>query len=229
TDAGESFPALGGVRARVPHGSAMRLPRIALVASICVAGLGCFATRPSAPDSFVHLAARNGVQLGLHSHDDNHFAHEMKKHAETAFAQRGADVGAASEAFHDGFIEGFIDYVEAGGSGEPPYLPPFHFRLTEYRTPEGHAAIGDWYAGFREGSAAARASGLGELTYVPLPGPAVPADGQVATELPVDVQIVQPFAGDRARSPWEAPGSPVLPRPTVPERGPAPRVVPELP
>lgn len=204
----------------------MRLPRAAFVGLVSVAGSGCFAIRPSAPDSFAHLAARNGVQQTIRPHDDNQFAHEMRKCAEAAFAQRPGEV--PGEAFHEGFVEGFIDYVEAGGTGEPPYLPPFRYRLTEHRTPEGLAAIRDWYAGFRAGSAAAKGSGLRELNYVPLPGPAAPApDRRRDDGLPPEVNISPPFASDR--SPWDLPGDLPRPRPVGSEVGPSPRPVPEPP
>jgi hypothetical protein len=210
----------------VSHGSAMRLPRAAFVGLFSVVGSGCFAIRPSAPDSFVHLAARNGVQQTIRPHDDNQFAHEIRKYAEATFAQRAGEV--PGEAFHEGFVEGFVDYVEAGGTGEPPYLPPFRYRLTEHRTPEGQAAIRDWYAGFREGSAAAKASGLRELNYVPLPGPAAPVGDRHRDEaLPPEINLVAPFAGDR--SPWDLPGDLHRPRPAGPEVGPSPRPVPEPP
>jgi hypothetical protein len=204
-------------------GVAMRLRFARLVGLIGLAGSGCFTTRPSQTDSFVHIAARNEVQQSIRPHDDNDFAKRMRKLAESAFAMRGVP---ASEAFHDGFVEGFVDYIEAGGTGEPPYLPPFRYRLTEHRTPEGLAAIRDWYAGFREGSGAAKASGLRELNYIPLPGPAVPADHSRSVDPPLTgAKLGPPFAAER--SPWELPGD--LPRPTMPETGPSPRPVLEPP
>src|SRR5262245_49080136 len=204
----------------------MRLPRAVYIGLISVGGSGCFAVRPSAPDSFIHLATRNGVQQTLRPHDDNQFVHQLQKYAESAFAQKPGVV--PSDAFHDGFVEGFIDYVEAGGTGEPPYLPPFRFRLTEHRTPEGQAAIREWYAGFREGAAAARASGLRELNFVTLPGPVAPAgDRRRGTDGSPDAPVEAPFAGDR--SPWEKPGELPRPSPSGPEVGPPPRVVPKLP
>jgi len=200
----------------------MRLPRAVYIGLISVGGSGCFAVRPSAPDSFIHLATRNGVQQTLRPHDDNQFVHQLQKYAESAFAQKPGVV--PSDAFHDGFIEGFIDYVEAGGTGEPPYLPPFRYRLTEHRTAEGQAAIRDWYAGFREGSATAKASGLRELNYVPLPGPIAPVSDHRRDEaIAPEVNIVSPFAGDR--SPWDQPGDLPRPRPAGPEIGPNPRSV----
>jgi hypothetical protein len=178
----------------------------------------------------VHLAARNGVQQSIREHDDNEFILALRSHAKEAFDQRIAESGSAfSKPFYEGFLEGFIDYVEAGGTGEPPYLPPFRYRLSEHRTTEGHAAIQDWYAGFRQGAAAARASGLRELNCVPLPGPAVPGDfrGGSTESLQLGIQAIQPFATDEDTSPRRP--NEVLPTPAGPTLGPTPRIVPGPP
>jgi len=74
-----------------------------------------------------------------------------------------------SSDYADGFLAGFRDYVEAGGSGEPPGLPPFCYRLSCYHG-TGQNAIQDWYAGFRYGSAVGKDSGLREAILVPLGG-----------------------------------------------------------
>ncbi|MBY0524781.1 MAG: hypothetical protein K2R98_15355 [Gemmataceae bacterium] len=73
-----------------------------------------------------------------------------------------------------GFEDGYTDYLYAGGNGEPPVVPPFEYRKVSYETPEGVQAIEDWFAGFRRGTAAARASGQRELIVLPvsLPGTA---------------------------------------------------------
>ena len=205
----------------------MRVVQILMVGMLLAGGTGCFSARPSAPDSFVHQAARNSVQQSIRPHDDQKFIALVRRHAEASFAQLGEV--ELSKPFHDGYVEGYIDYVEAGGNGEPPYLPPFRYRLTQHRTPEGVAGIQDWYAGFRQGSAVARGSGLRELNIVPLPGPSAPADGlpAFAVTTPPEVTIVQPFVIDRPQ-----PVKPeTLPKPNVPrkELGPVPRLAPEVP
>ncbi|MBV9122326.1 MAG: hypothetical protein JO112_03060, partial [Planctomycetes bacterium] len=72
-----------------------------------------------------------------------------------------------SEDFACGFEEGFADYLRAGGSGEPPPFPPHKYWKTCYETPEGFQAAEDWFAGFRQGSAAARESGLRQFIILP--------------------------------------------------------------
>lgn len=58
-----------------------------------------------------------------------------------------------------GFRDGFVDYVYAGGNGEPPPVPPRHFWNVENRNGEGHAAAAQWFAGYRHGAAVARNGG----------------------------------------------------------------------
>jgi hypothetical protein len=52
-----------------------------------------------------------------------------------------------------------------------PPVPPNRYRRKEYMTPEGAAAIEEWYAGFRHGAATAMASGLRNLVVIPIQCP----------------------------------------------------------
>jgi hypothetical protein len=155
----------------------MNLVRAVFVGFAAAAGSGCFSARPSASDNFLHLAGRNLTEKPIALHDEKAFLKFVRQRADEAWATICRESGNAfSSHYAEGFREGFIDYVEAGGSGEPPYLPPFRYRLAKFRSPEGIAATEDWYAGFRHGAAVARGSGLRELSYVPLPGSPVPVE-----------------------------------------------------
>jgi hypothetical protein len=85
---------------------------------------------------------------------------------------------AFSKDYAKGFKDGFSDYVFSGGTGDPPPTPPLCYWGVCYETPAGHQAIEDWYAGFRHGTAAAKASGDRDLVVLPLstppPGPPLP-------------------------------------------------------
>jgi hypothetical protein len=61
-----------------------------------------------------------------------------------------------SEDYAEGFKDGFSDYVEAGGTGQPPPVPPHRYWKLRYQNPTGYVAIEDWFAGFRMGAAVAR-------------------------------------------------------------------------
>lgn len=76
-----------------------------------------------------------------------------------------------STHYASGFKEGFADYLDAGGTGAPPPLPPCYYRLIRYQTVKGHSAIDDWYAGFHQGAAAAQESGYRQLITLPPSAP----------------------------------------------------------
>ena len=73
-----------------------------------------------------------------------------------------------SPAYERGFVDGFVDYLEAGGDGNPPPLPPRKLWNVDYQSPDGYIVAREWFNGFRHGAAVARNSGLRELVIVPL-------------------------------------------------------------
>ncbi|MFO0814633.1 MAG: hypothetical protein U0796_15535 [Gemmatales bacterium] len=73
-----------------------------------------------------------------------------------------------SRHYRRGFHEGFRDYLNMGGTGDPPTLPPRSYWRIYYQTPEGHDAIQDWFEGFRHGTSVAKASGVRGYVTVPL-------------------------------------------------------------
>ncbi|MDY3552158.1 hypothetical protein R5W24_001238 [Gemmata sp. JC717] len=170
--------------------------RAALLGLATLTGSGCFTARLSGPDWFYHHAARNLTEKPIANHDERQFTRMVEGRAKDAWEQVcGSSGWRHSGPYGHGFREGFVDYVEAGGTGEPPYLPPFRYRLTKYRTPEGIRAVEEWYAGFRHGAAVARGSGLRELNCIPLPGPAIPIDTRgsaLATPLAPPAVIAAP-------------------------------------
>ncbi len=127
------------------------------MAALCVAGAsllhaGCALVATSV-DTVVTSTCRRC---------NDHFERKRNREwAEAAWATHcGANPAAPySEAFGDGFKEGFADYLYQGGDGEPPPLPPEQYRKPRYQTPQGYQAIEQWFVGYREGAGAAKASG----------------------------------------------------------------------
>lgn len=80
---------------------------------------------------------------------------------------------AFSVDYARGFKDGYADYLTAGGSGDPPSLPPRCYWKAIYQTPEGKQATDDWFTGFRHGAWQAKSSGLRRVFVVPssLPPP----------------------------------------------------------
>ena len=62
-----------------------------------------------------------------------------------------------------GFRDGFVDYVYAGGNGEPPPVPPRQYWNVMLRSPEGKQLADQWFAGYRHGAQIARDGGYRDL------------------------------------------------------------------
>jgi hypothetical protein len=89
--------------------------------------------------------------------------------ADAAWAEQCAADGELAEDadYALGFRDGFVDYVWAGGDGEPPALPPRKYWNTAWRNPPGNAAAAQWFAGYRYGADVARSGGYRERGIVP--------------------------------------------------------------
>jgi hypothetical protein len=139
---------------------------------------------------------------------------------------------AYSSDFAEGFKAGYRDFVEEGGRGRPPALPPKCYWGVAGQTPQGHAAVADWFAGFHQGAAAAQESGARQLVIVPSSLPhlgqttrpqATPADGaakepeELPSPRPVTPDLKTPVPDPKSNVP-----SPVLEKPTpLPELPPS--------
>lgn len=121
--------------------------------------------------------------------DEKKLSRQLRGEADTAWrAYCGQVGGPLSEDFAAGFRDGYADYLESGGNGSPPAVPPLRYRRSGYLNPEGHARIRDYFAGFKTGTDCAAASGhrhyltvpvllSGEPPTAPLPGVQLPAAG----------------------------------------------------
>lgn len=139
------------------------------ILGLCTLSLGC---------GPITLATRTLVLEPIHYCTTADNVMEWRRNyqlAEAAWkeAEKAADSSAEppplpySPDYAKGFKDGFADYLYAGGTGEPPPLPPRHYWKLGYETPEGHQAIDDWFAGFRHGAAVACASGYRQWVTVP--------------------------------------------------------------
>src|SRR5690348_180498 len=193
----------------------MRL-RVCLVAiALGAAGAGC--NTPAFPEpgcgTMYEDAARNIIESPIRGCDEAHLKLEPRKLARRAwdaYARTHCD-GEASSDFADGFKTGFADYLYEGPPGLPPAVPPFPYQLRRYATPEGHAAIEQWYAGFAAGADVARASGLRDNIVIPLSQPPInaverrlggnpaapPRADPAPAELPAPRPVVPPEAAPR--------------------------------
>jgi hypothetical protein len=142
-----------------------------------------------------------------------------------------------SNDFRLGFLDGYADYLYAGGKGNPPPVPPRWYWRAENETFDGHAAINDWFEGFRRGAAAAKASGYRELVTLPFssPPPGGPPQRNPATSSlppagPAPATLPPPSEA-RPKEPLPSDSPPAVPAPApapaVPAPAPAARQMPE--
>ena len=121
--------------------------------------------------SFYYYAAQNLVEEPVKARDQHILCCRYRRMAEDAWQKAVADQPPLAYAYHygAGFQAGYADYLNYDGTGQPPAAPPFVYRTAASETPEGRKNVEDWYAGFRQGAAAARLSGLRDgLIVLPL-------------------------------------------------------------
>ena len=90
-----------------------------------------------------------------------------------------------SRYYERGFKEGFVEFLDADGTGEPPAVPPWWYRQNRFLTPEGQLELEDWFAGYRQGTLVARASGYRSIVTVPLALPPLYTPGPQSPQIPV--------------------------------------------
>ena len=88
-----------------------------------------------------------------------------------------------SKTYAEGFQDGYVDFLEYDGNGEPPAAPPRRFQSPALRSPEGQQAIEDWFTGFRHGAQVAHASGFREGIVVPISLPPIQSESRGTIEL----------------------------------------------
>jgi hypothetical protein len=210
-----------------------------LMATGMLAQTGCLLTR-----NVAHNLANESVEQW----DERKLSRQLRGEARAAWeAYRVQSGGALTSDFADGFRDGYADYLESGGNGCPPAVPPLRYRRSGYLSPEGHAQIREYFAGFKTGLDSAAASGRRQFLTVPTllsdsaapgtpPGTQIPAAGaplRVGEQLP-SPRRMDPTTGlpIPERPLAEPPPTPPLPRPDklpdppppkLPDPPPAPR------
>jgi len=133
------------------------------ILGLCFISFGCYpvalATRTCVIEPIQYCKIADDIQ-------ERRRDYALAEETWQVFAQAHPD-HPASPDYECGFKDGFADYLYAGGTGEPPPVPPRQYWRITYEAPQGHQAIEDWFAGFRFGAAVARASGYRELVTIP--------------------------------------------------------------
>jgi hypothetical protein len=139
--------------------------------------------------------------------DLDHCQSCSRNHARAASALSAyqcQNAGCYSDDFAWGFKCGFTDYLDNGGTGQPPPLPPRHYWKLKYQTPEGYRAIQEWFSGFQQGVVVAKASGFREQIVVPVMAP--PYAAIIKSEI-----VALPHDGPAGPEAYPVPASPGTP------------------
>ena len=146
----------------------MRREAAYIVLLLCPLSGGC-------ADLF-HIGTRN-LLYEAHLEKDSQIEQLYFRHlAQQAWADLQANCPGKNHStdYVCGFRDGYVDYLYAGGNGEPPaLLPKRYLRFREQRN-HGCQGLMDWYAGFRHGAAVAFDSGIRKSLVIALPQPPAP-------------------------------------------------------
>lgn len=149
----------------------MNVKQMTCVSLLCLVGSGCRLF-----DSFVRTTVVEPIQYASHL-DEKLAKRRFRGMAHNAFETVRAHARAElddyecepfSVEYQLGFEDGFVDFLDAGGTGSPPTLPPRRYWKKQYQTPAGQRAAADWFTGYERGTATARESGLRQLIVVPV-------------------------------------------------------------
>jgi hypothetical protein len=192
----------------------MRIRWLFFTLWICTTGSGC--------TLFVQAARDLSYEAQLRLQETREELRN-KELADKAWLQ--ACQGNAHSPDHGrGFKDGFADYLRGGGTGLPPPLPPRQYWAFKYQTPEGHKAIEEWYAGYRDGAAAARETGLRQLVTVPTHSALLPPQPPPLPGPPLALPSPLPLVGPVEEMPLPKQGVNGPPPPAQPiEEAPAPK------
>jgi hypothetical protein len=194
--------------------------RVTLAVSLGALCLACSACAP------IYRAVRTSVvQPIIYSRYRNEAVdciHNYLLAKEALDEYEGTHGGEVSKDFACGFKDGYARYLYEGGPLEPPPLAPRCYWNSCYENPEGHQAMLDWFAGWREGAAVAKASGFRDLVVVPTSSPPLPPPEGTAASMQLSGA---PGGGPGPIPPPGSAGQLYLPEETLPP----PRVAPDIP
>ena len=123
-----------------------------------------------APLAGCHLAEtafHNAVNEPAMYLDEKHVTHECRAEGRRAVRDLRRQQ-AMTEDYEDGFVDGYADALERGGTPVPPAVPPTKYRRGRFLNQNGHARVHDYFAGFQHGATCATASGQRQYLTVPM-------------------------------------------------------------
>lgn len=124
--------------------------------------------------NIVYYAGRNIVNEPAQTANQFKLRQRMRAEAREAWEAECARNPGASAAFGDGFVDGYADYLNNGGTPAPPAAPPARYRRhANDFTEAGLVSQRDYMNGFFEGAKAACVAGsrAAVVVHVLLPEP----------------------------------------------------------
>lgn len=158
----------------------MHRPAAIALFAFCLTGSGCALVRDAVSLSCYQV--RENIEDCRESKRNRQWAND----AWDRLAASGAPC-AGSEDYEAGYKDGFSHYLLRGGTGEPPALPPKHYRAMKYQDAAGYAAIESWFAGYRHGAADAAAGGYRRWVTGPTSTVASALESTIAPPLPTPI------------------------------------------
>jgi hypothetical protein len=147
----------------------------------------------SAGCSFLYYGAENVVNDPYNAAQECAFRNRMRRFAREAWREICKTDGKCYSAAHvEGFEDGFVDFIDADGTGDPPGAAPAHLRRRLLKSDTGQIEIENWFAGFRHGVQVARASGLREKYVMPIPLPPKPPQDPMPPHVVVPIPAADP-------------------------------------
>ena len=137
--------------------------------------------------NIAHNAARNIINEPHVVWTQHAIRHDLKQAAKAAWETSRFDCPehADSAAFRDGFIDGYVDYLDRGGNGSMPAVPPAKYtRHKDYFTENGQCLVKEYFLGFKLGQEVAIATGQRQLLTVPVLLPLEPTGPPAFTVSP---------------------------------------------
>jgi hypothetical protein len=119
--------------------------------------------------SYIPQMAVNTFSAPVDKMNEYMFLCKLHRLARAALAKVEGDDGKKyCDAYEEGFVKGFVDYVDRNGGGVPPAIPPYNLQRAALHNLEKHNDMEEWFAGFRHGAQVGKASGLRERVVVPI-------------------------------------------------------------
>jgi len=140
----------------------MRWKTVALAGAFGPAVLGC---------NLARNAARTLINEPQVVHTQNGIEHELRRAGRAAWAEVREEYPrkAFTAEFRDGFLDGYVDYLDRGGNGSLPAVPPSKYtRNKKYFTEDGQCLLKDYFLGFKYGQEIAIATNKRQFLTVPV-------------------------------------------------------------